>query len=155
MGFFDVEKRSHLKVEQLLSNATQKGARVVLGGKRDPQSTCFKPTLLINVTNDMDIAHTEIFGPVIAIQKFETEEEVLALANHCRTGLAGYIFTTDYAQILRVSRSLQVGIIGVNEGMVSCAEAAFGGIKESGLGREGGSQGIDEFSQWKYVCVGF
>ncbi|EFO13474.1 hypothetical protein LOAG_15055 [Loa loa] len=86
---------------------------------------------------------------------FETEEEVLALANHCRTGLAGYIFTTDYAQILRVSRSLQVGIIGVNEGMVSCAEAAFGGIKESGLGREGGSQGIDEFSQWKYVCVGF
>nr|CTP81390.1 Bm4124 [Brugia malayi] len=66
-----------------------------------------------------------------------------------------YIFTTEYAQILRVSHNLQVGIIGINEGLVSCAEAAFGGMKESGLGREGGSQGIDEFSQWKYICIGF
>ncbi|VDK86076.1 unnamed protein product [Litomosoides sigmodontis] len=150
-----INERAVQKVEKLLSNAIEKGARIILGGKRVPQSTCFKPTLLCNVTSDMSIAHTEIFGPVIAIQKFDTEEEVLALANNCRTGLAGYIFTTDYAQILRVSRNLEVGIVGVNEGLVSCAEAAFGGVKESGLGREGGSQGIDEFSQWKYVCIGF
>uniref|UniRef100_A0A2K6VJ94 Aldedh domain-containing protein n=2 Tax=Onchocerca TaxID=6281 RepID=A0A2K6VJ94_ONCVO len=150
-----INERAVQKVEKLLSNAIQKGARVILGGERVPQSTCFKPTLLTNVTNDMDIAHTEIFGPVLAIQKFETEKEVLRLANDCRTGLAGYVFTTDYAQILRVSRNLQVGIIGVNEGIVSCAEAAFGGVKESGLGREGGLQGIDEFSQWKYICVRF
>ncbi|KAK6102809.1 Aldehyde dehydrogenase family protein [Brugia pahangi] len=150
-----INERAIKKVENLLSDATQKGAHVVLGGKRISQTTCFNPTLLINVTNDMDIVHTEIFGPVLAIQKFETEEEVLALANCCRTGLAGYIFTTDYAQILRVSHNLQVGIIGINEGLVSCAEAAFGGMKESGLGREGGSQGIDEFSQWKYICIGF
>ncbi|CAG9530999.1 unnamed protein product [Cercopithifilaria johnstoni] len=150
-----INEKAIQKVEKLLSNATQKGARIVLGGKRVPQSTCFKPTLLTNVTSDMDIVHTEIFGPILAIQKFETEEEVLALANDSRTGLAGYIFTTDYAQILRVSRNLEVGIIGVNEGLVSCAEAAFGGMKESGLGREGGSQGIDEFSQWKYICIGF
>ncbi|KAL3993598.1 Succinate-semialdehyde dehydrogenase mitochondrial [Acanthocheilonema viteae] len=150
-----INEKAIQKVEKLLSNAIQKGARVLLGGKRIPRSTCFKPTLLTNVTSDMDIARTEIFGPVLAIQKFETEDEVLALANGCRTGLAGYIFTTDYAQILRVSRNLEVGIIGVNEGLVSCAEAAFGGMKESGLGREGGSQGIDEFSQWKYVCIGF
>uniref|UniRef100_A0A915PV00 Succinate-semialdehyde dehydrogenase, mitochondrial n=1 Tax=Setaria digitata TaxID=48799 RepID=A0A915PV00_9BILA len=141
------------KVEKLLSNAIERGARVILGGKRVSQGTCFEPTLLVNVSSDMDIAHTEIFGPVLAIQKFETEEEVLTRANDTRSGLAGYIFTTDYDQILRVSRILQVGIVGVNEGLVSCAEAAFGGVKESGLGREGGSQGIDEFSQWKYVCI--
>ncbi|VDM96687.1 unnamed protein product [Thelazia callipaeda] len=149
-----INEKAVKKVEKLIENAVEKGARVVLGGKRAMPNTCFQPTLMTDVTNDMDIAQNEIFGPVLALQKFETEEEVLYLANENRNGLAGYIFTTDYAQIVRVSRNLQVGIIGVNEGQVSCAEAAFGGVKESGLGREGGSVGIDEFSQWKYVCVG-
>ncbi|MCP9257685.1 Succinate-semialdehyde dehydrogenase [Dirofilaria immitis] len=137
-----INEKAVQKIEKLLSNAIQNGASVILGGKRISRSTCFQPTLLTNVTNNMDIVQNEIFGPVLAIQKFETEEEVLKMANDCRTGLAGYIFTTDYAQILRVSRNLQVGIIGVNEGVVSCPEAAFGGMKESGLGREGGSQDL-------------
>ncbi|KAJ1357782.1 hypothetical protein KIN20_016003 [Parelaphostrongylus tenuis] len=101
----------------------------------------------------MCIAHTEIFGPVVAVQKFSSEASVLSAANNTRSGLAGYVFSSDSAQIYRVTRRLQVGMIGVNEGLMSCAEAAFGGVKESGLGREGAAQGIDEFTQWKYICT--
>lgn len=140
------------KIDELLKDAVGKGAKVVLGGKRG-KGTCFQPTLLTNVTDEMNIAHTEIFGPVVAIRKFTDETAVLAAANNSRVGLAGYIFTRDPSQIYRVTRRLQVGMIGVNEGLMSCAEAAFGGVKESGLGREGASQGIDEFTQWKYICT--
>ncbi|VDP23055.1 unnamed protein product [Heligmosomoides polygyrus] len=140
------------KIDELLKDAVSKGAKVVLGGKRG-KGTCFQPTLLTNVTDEMNIAHTEIFGPVVAIRKFTDETAVLAAANNSRVGLAGYIFTRDPSQIYRVTRRLQVGMIGVNEGLMSCAEAAFGGVKESGLGREGASQGIDEFTQWKYICT--
>ncbi|KAK6052393.1 aldehyde dehydrogenase family protein, partial [Cooperia oncophora] len=140
------------KIDGLLKDAVAKGARVVLGGKRG-KGTCFQPTLLTNVTNEMDIAHTEIFGPVVAIRKFADETQALNAANDTRMGLAGYVFSRDPSQIYRVTRRLQVGMIGVNEGLMSCAEAAFGGVKESGLGREGAAQGIDEFTQWKYICT--
>ncbi|XGW08231.1 hypothetical protein V3C99_010943 [Haemonchus contortus] len=140
------------KLDGLLKDAVAKGARVVLGGKKG-KGTCFQPTLLTNVTNDMDIAHTEIFGPIVAIRKFTDESSMLNAANDTRSGLAGYVFSRDMDQIYRVTRRLQVGMIGVNEGLMSCAEAAFGGVKESGLGREGAAQGIDEFTQWKYICT--
>ncbi|VDK47341.1 unnamed protein product [Anisakis simplex] len=150
-----INERAVKKIEDLISDAVSKGANVVCGGKRGTQSTLFEPTLITNVQSNMQIAHTEIFGPVAAIVKFETEEEALQLANNTRSGLAGYIFTTDPAQMQRVSRRLHVGMIGVNETMISCAEGAFGGVKESGLGREGAAQGIDEFSQWKYICTSY
>ncbi|KJH52057.1 putative succinate-semialdehyde dehydrogenase [Dictyocaulus viviparus] len=140
------------RMEELLKDATAKGAHVVLGGKRG-KGTCFQPTLLTNVTENMDIAHTEIFGPIVAVQKFTDEESVLAAANETRSGLAGYVFSNDTNQIYRITRRLQVGMIGVNEGLMSCAEAAFGGVKESGHGREGASQGIDNFTEWKYICI--
>ncbi|EPB67897.1 hypothetical protein ANCCEY_13014, partial [Ancylostoma ceylanicum] len=139
-------------VTDLIKDAESKGARVLLGGKRG-KGTCFQPTLLTNVTEDMEIANTEIFGPVVAVRKFSDEASVLAAANNSRVGLAGYIFSRDADQIYRVTRRLQVGMVGVNEGLMSCAEAAFGGVKESGLGREGAAQGIDEFTQWKYICT--
>ncbi|CAJ0952630.1 unnamed protein product, partial [Mesorhabditis belari] len=140
------------KVEFLLDDALKKGAHLVCGGKRTAAS-CFQPTIITNVSNNMEIAHTEIFGPIIAIQSFNDEADVLRRANDSRVGLAGYLFSQNMAQIHRVTQRMQVGMIGVNEGLMSCVEAAFGGVKESGLGREGGPQGIDEFTQWKYICV--
>jgi len=142
------------KVLHLIDDAVGQGkAKVVCGGKVIPDSTMFEPTILTDVSRDCELANTEIFGPVVAIQKFQEEEEVIARANSSKSGLAGYMFTKDIAQIHRVTSRLQVGMLGVNEGAISCAEAAFGGVKESGLGREGASQGIDEFTQWKYVCL--
>uniref|UniRef100_A0A915MXK9 Aldehyde dehydrogenase domain-containing protein n=1 Tax=Meloidogyne javanica TaxID=6303 RepID=A0A915MXK9_MELJA len=133
--------------------ALEKGAELVTGGEFIPDTNIFKPTIITNVNNEMEIANAEIFGPIIALQTFETEDEVVERANATRNGLAGYVFTKDYSQINRIGKAIQVGMIGINEGMISCAEAAFGGVKESGLGREGGGQGIDEFTQWKYVCI--
>ncbi|KAK0394879.1 hypothetical protein QR680_000984 [Steinernema hermaphroditum] len=148
-----INRKAVEKVQHLLDDATSKGAKIETGGKAHDDSNLFLPTILTNVDGSMNIAHQEIFGPVVAIQKFEVEDEVLNIANNSRSGLAGYIFTSDASQIYRVSRRLQVGMLGVNEGLMSCAEAAFGGVKESGLGREGGPQGIDEFTQWKYICI--
>lgn len=148
-----INERAVNKIEDLLSDAVAKGARICCGGKRGKESTVFEPTIIVDVKMNMKIAHTEIFGPVASVIRFDTEEEVLGMANDTRSGLAGYIFTQDPKQISRLSRCLQVGMVGVNTGLISCAEAAFGGVKESGLGREGSSQGIDEFSQWKYICV--
>ncbi|VDN58521.1 unnamed protein product [Dracunculus medinensis] len=150
-----INERAVSKVLSLIEDAVSKGAKIVCGGKRGEKSTLFQPTLITNVKSNMEIAHTEIFGPVAAIRRFDGEEEVLKIANDSRSGLAGYFFSTDYSQIMRVARQLQLGMVGVNEGMISCAEAAFGGVKESGLGREGASQGIDEFSQWKYTCIAY
>jgi len=141
------------KIEHLLKDATSKGAKIVLGGKSKPDTTLFEPTIITDVTPEMEIAHTEIFGPIVAIQKFESEEEVIKRANDTRYGLAGYFYSNDVSQIFRVARRLNVGMVGINEGIMSCAEAAFGGVKESGLGREGSIQGIDEFTQWKYMCL--
>ena len=141
------------KVQSLVDDAIAKKANVVTGGKVIEGTNFFQPTILTNVNESMEIAHVEIFGPVVAVQKFDTEEEVLERTNNIRHGLAGYIFSNDYKQIFRVTRRLETGMIGINEGAISAAESAFGGVKESGLGREGGRQGIDEFTQWKYLCL--
>uniref|UniRef100_A0A1I8BBB7 Succinate-semialdehyde dehydrogenase, mitochondrial n=1 Tax=Meloidogyne hapla TaxID=6305 RepID=A0A1I8BBB7_MELHA len=161
-----INKTAVEKVSNLLKDALGKGAELISGGEIIPDTKIFKPTIITNVNNEMEIANAEIFGPIIAIQTFETEEEVIDRANSTRNGLAGwillnneiyfdlgYVFSKEYSQINRISRAIQVGMIGINEGMISSAEAAFGGVKESGLGREGGAQGIDEFTQWKYVCI--
>ncbi|XP_034190114.1 succinic semialdehyde dehydrogenase [Osmia lignaria lignaria] len=150
-------KESQLNmVHRLVTDAVQKGAKVHCGGKPLPElgPLFYAPTLITNVSNDMEIYNKEIFGPVAVINKFETEEEVIQKANDTPVGLAGYFYSQDISQIFRVARKLEVGMVGVNEGLISCAEAAFGGVKESGLGREGSKHGVDDFLDLKYVCIG-
>lgn len=143
------------KVERHVADALGKGASVLLGGKRHPQGENFyEPTLISGVTRNMLVCEEETFGPVAAVVKFETEEEAIAIANSTRTGLAGYLFSEDVSQIWRVARCLELGMVGINEGIISMAEAPFGGVKESGIGREGSHYGIDEYVYIKYVCFG-
>ncbi|GIX86349.1 succinate-semialdehyde dehydrogenase, mitochondrial [Caerostris extrusa] len=138
------------KVEKHVQDALQKGAKLILGGKiHSCGKTFFEPTLLANLKRDMLISEEETFGPVAAIMKFTSEDEALEIANSSRSGLA-----EDISQIWRVAKCLEVGMIGINEGIFSCAESAFGGIKESGLGREGSRYGIDEYVNIKYLCLG-
>jgi len=114
----------------------------------------YKPTILTGVTPAMSLFQEKIFGPVVSIAKFSTEQEAVTLANDCRTGLAGYFYSGDISQCWRVARSLQTGMVGINEGIISAAEAAFGGVKESGFGREGSRHGIDDYTNIKYLCFG-
>jgi succinate-semialdehyde dehydrogenase len=148
-----INKKAVEKVTHLVEDATKKGAVIHMGGKAVEGTNVFEPTLMTNIHGEMHIAHVETFGPIAPIQMFESEEEVIQKANASRSGLAGYFYSQNIQQIHRVARRLHVGMVGINEGIISCAEAAFGGVKESGLGREGASQGIDEFTQWKYVCL--
>lgn len=150
-------KRSQLElVNGLVEEAVRKGARVHCGGRPLPDlgPLFYAPTLLTGVTRDMQIYNREIFGPVAVVNKFDDEEDVMRQANDTPVGLAGYFFSQDISQIFRVARGLEVGMVGVNEGLISCAEAAFGGVKESGLGREGSVHGIEDFLDIKYVCIG-
>lgn len=144
------------KVQGLIDDAVGKGARLMTGGCIHPTlgGRFFSPTVISGVNSSMNIYHEEIFGPVIPLHTFSNEEEVLELANSTRRGLASYFYSQDYAQVWRVAKRLQVGIIGVNEGLVSSAEVPFGGIKESGIGREGSRHGIDDYVNIKYVCFG-
>lgn len=143
-------------VHGLVTDAVEKGAKVHCGGR--PMSELgplfYAPTLVTGVTKDMKIYSTEIFGPVAVIHKFHTEDEVVEKSNDTPVGLAGYFYSQDVSQIFRVAKALEVGMVGVNEGIISTAEAAFGGVKESGLGREGSMHGVDDFLQMKYVCIG-
>lgn len=143
-------------VDDLVQDAICKGAKVHCGGKPLPElgPLFYAPTLLTDVTKDMKIYNKEIFGPVAVINKFHNEEDVLKEANDTPVGLAGYFYSQDISQVFRVARKMEVGMVGVNEGLISSTEAAFGGIKESGLGREGSSHGIDDFIDIKYVCIG-
>ncbi|KAJ8683389.1 hypothetical protein QAD02_019181 [Eretmocerus hayati] len=150
-------KESQFKiVNNLVNDAKAKGATVHCGGKSlsEVGPLFYAPTVITDVTRDMEIYGKEIFGPVAVIHKFEDEEDVIQRANEVPVGLAGYFFSRDISQIFRVARNLEVGMIGVNEGLISCSEAAFGGVKESGIGREGSSHGIDEYIDIKYVCLG-
>lgn len=150
-------KESQFKiVSNLVNDAKAKGANVHCGGKAlsEVGPLFYAPTVITDVTKDMEIYAKEIFGPVAVIHKFDDEEEVLQRANETSVGLAGYFFSRDVSQIFRVARNLEVGMIGINEGLISCTEAAFGGVKESGIGREGSSHGIDEYVDIKYVCLG-
>ncbi|XP_020022252.2 succinate-semialdehyde dehydrogenase, mitochondrial [Castor canadensis] len=150
-----INEKAVEKVEKHVSDAVSKGATVVMGGKRHQYGrNFFEPTLLSNVTKDMLCSHEETFGPLAPVVKFDTEEEAIAIANATDVGLAGYFYSQDPAQIWRVAEQLEVGMVGVNEGMVSSVECPFGGVKQSGLGREGSKYGIDEYLEIKYVCYG-
>ncbi|KAF2361915.1 Aldehyde dehydrogenase domain [Trinorchestia longiramus] len=143
------------KVSTLVSESVSQGATVLLGGGPHTAGELFyQPTLLTDVTSEMPCCATEVFGPVVSVMKFDTEEEAVRIANDCKTGLAGYFMSQDVSQVWRVARQLEVGMVGINEGLISAAEAAFGGIKESGLGREGSSHGLDDYLETKYLCIG-
>ena len=142
------------KVEEHIADAVGKGARVVVGGKRHALGrTYFEPTILADVTPDMRVAREETFGPVAPLFRFETEEEAITMANDTESGLAAYFYTRDIGRVWRVSEALEYGMVGVNEGVISTTVAPFGGVKQSGLGREGGSHGVDEFLETKYVMM--
>jgi len=143
------------KVEILIANATNRGARIIVGGDRHKLGgTFFEPTLLTEVTRDMDIAHEEIFGPVAPLFKFKTEKEATEMANDTQYGLAAYFYARDAGRIWRVAESLDYGMVGINEGVISTEVAPFGGMKESGIGREGSKYGIDEYLEIKYLLMG-
>ncbi|MGB0650713.1 MAG: NAD-dependent succinate-semialdehyde dehydrogenase [Rhodothermales bacterium] len=143
------------KVTRLISSAQGAGATVRTGGNaHELGSTFFEPTLLSGVTDEMDIFSEEIFGPVSAISTFKTEEEVIRRANDTPFGLAAYVFTRDYARAWRVPEALEYGMVGVNTGMISSPVAPFGGVKQSGIGREGSRYGMDEFLETKTVTIG-
>jgi len=143
------------KVEHLLSEATSKGARIVQGGKRhDLGGTFFQPTVLTDVSESMEIARQEIFGPVATLFRFKDEAEAVRIANATEYGLAAYFYTRDVGRVMRVAEALEYGIIGINEGIISTEVAPFGGMKQSGIGREGSKYGIEDFLELKYVLLG-
>ena len=149
-----IEESAVAKVEQHLSDATAKGAQVVRGGHRHALGgTFFEPTVLVGANGGMELAEAETFGPVAPFFRFETEEEALALANSTRSGLAAYFYTRDLGRVFRVGEGLEFGVVGVNTGTISYEGAPFGGMKESGIGREGSHHGLEEFFEVKYLCV--
>eukprot|EP00090_Calanus_glacialis_P038179 TRINITY_DN6672_c0_g1_i1.p1 TRINITY_DN6672_c0_g1~~TRINITY_DN6672_c0_g1_i1.p1 ORF type:complete len:498 (+),score=139.20 TRINITY_DN6672_c0_g1_i1:130-1494(+) len=150
-----INKSQYNKVCSMVESAVSSGAKVVVGGAPSSVSPLhYQPTILTEVTDSMTLFQEEIFGPVVSVAKFSTEQEALDIANDCRTGLASYFYSNDVAQCWRVGKRLETGMVGINEGMISAAEAAFGGVKESGFGREGSSHGIDDYTNIKYLCFG-
>ena len=143
------------KVEHLLKDATAKGARILAGGHRHTLGgTFFEPTIVTGVNKEMAFAREEIFGPVATLFRFSTEEEAIRMANDTEYGLAAYFYARDVGRIFRVSEALEYGIVGANEGIISTEVAPFGGVKESGIGREGSKYGIEDFLEIKYVALG-
>ena len=143
------------KVEEHISDAVAHGARVVSGGSRHEMGgTFFQPTVLTDVSTDMKVTREETFGPVAPLYRFETEEQVLEMANDTEFGLAAYFYSRDIGRIWRVMEGLEYGIVGVNEGIISTEVAPFGGMKESGVGREGSKYGIEDFLEVKYGLIG-
>jgi succinate-semialdehyde dehydrogenase/glutarate-semialdehyde dehydrogenase len=142
------------KVEEHIEDALSKGAKVAVGGKRDEKGGLFfKPTILTGVTAEMKVAREETFGPVAPLFKFETEEEVIELANNTEFGLASYFYSKDLSKVFRVAEALEYGMVGVNTGLISTEVAPFGGIKQSGQGREGSKYGIEDYLEIKYLCL--
>lgn len=142
-------------VEGMIADAKEKGGRVVAGGERhELGGTYFQPTVIADATSDMRFTKEEIFGPISPVYKFETEDEAIAMANDTEYGLACYFYTGDLGRAFRVSDGVKYGLIGINEGLITTVEAPFGGLKESGLGKEGGHQGIEDYLDSKYVCIG-
>ncbi|GHC31248.1 NAD-dependent succinate-semialdehyde dehydrogenase [Aidingimonas halophila] len=143
------------KVQTHISDVLDKGGRLVCGGEPHPLGgTFFQPTVLADVTDDMRVATEETFGPVAPVFRFETDDEAIAMANATEFGLAAYFYATDYRRIWHVMEGLEYGMVAVNEGLLSTELAPFGGVKESGLGREGSHHGLDEYTELKYVCIG-
>ena len=142
-------------VMAFVDDAVEKGARVVAGGRKSELGSCFvEPTILANVTDDMRVFREEIFGPVAPLFRFSTEQEAIEMANDTEFGLACYFYSRDIGRIWRVAEGLEYGIVGINEGIISNEMAPFGGVKESGQGREGSKYGLDDYLEIKYMCMG-
>ena len=150
-----IDSKAVAKVEEHVADAVAKGAKVLAGGKRHALGgTFFEPTILTGVTSQMMVAREETFGPVAPLFKFKTEAEAIAMANATEFGLAAYVYTRDLARSWRVCEAIEYGIVGLNTGIISTEVAPFGGVKESGSGREGSKYGILDYTELKYVCVG-
>jgi succinate-semialdehyde dehydrogenase/glutarate-semialdehyde dehydrogenase len=150
-----IDSKALAKVEKHIADATAKGAKVISGGKRHALGgTFYEPTVLTNVSSAMILAREETFGPVAPLFRVDSDEEAIRLANDTEFGLAAYLYTRDLARSWRVTEALEYGIVGLNTGLISTEVAPFGGVKESGIGREGSRYGILEFTELKYVCVG-
>jgi len=143
------------KVEEHVADAVAKGARIVLGGKRHSLGgTFFEPTIIADVTPEMLVAREETFGPLAPLFKFNSDEEAIRLANDTEFGLASYFYSRDICRVWKVAEALEYGMVGINTGLISTEVAPFGGMKESGVGREGSKYGIEEFLEVKYLCMG-
>ena len=150
-----IDEKAVAKIEEHIADAKAKGAKVLTGGKRHALGGLFfEPTVVSGATADMLFAKEETFGPLAPLFAFDTEEEVLALANDSEFGLAAYFYSRDVGRVMRVAERLESGMVGVNTGLISTAEAPFGGVKQSGLGREGSKYGLDDFLEIKYICLG-
>ena len=150
-----IDMRAVAKVEEHIADAVGKGATVAVGGRRHALGgSFFEPTLLTGVTTAMAVAREETFGPVAPLFRFSTEDEAIRMANDTEFGLAAYFYSRDIGRVWRVSEGLEYGIVGVNEGIISNEVAPFGGVKESGIGREGSKYGMDDFVEIKYLCMG-
>jgi succinate-semialdehyde dehydrogenase / glutarate-semialdehyde dehydrogenase len=150
-----IDAKALAKVEQHLADAVSKGARIALGGHRHALGgTFFEPTVLTEVTPAMLLAREETFGPVAPLFRFESERDAIRMANDTEFGLAAYFYTRDLARAWRVAEALEYGIVGLNTGLISTEVAPFGGVKESGIGREGSKYGILDYTELKYVCIG-
>lgn len=151
-----IHDRAIAKVEEHVRDAEKKGGKIVVGGQalKDLGENFYQPTVITNMNADMKLAHEETFGPVAAIFPFDTEAEVIKLANNTNVGLAGYFFSRDVHRIFRVAEELEVGMIGVNTGLISDVAMPFGGVKESGFGREGSHIGIEEYQTVKAITLG-
>ena len=148
-----IDDQAIAKVESHVADALAKGARLVVGGAKQGERF-YTPTVLANVTSEMLCAKEETFGPVAPVFRFETEPEAIALANATEFGLASYFYSRDIGRVFRVGEALEYGMVGINTGLISTAEVPFGGVKQSGLGREGSHQGIDDYVEIKYLCLG-
>ena len=143
------------KVEEHIEDALGKGARVITGGKRHQLGgSFFEPTVLADVTQDMKVAREETFGPVAPLFRFSDDDEVIKMANDTEFGLAAYFYSRDIGRVWKTAEALEYGIVGINEGIISTEVAPFGGVKESGTGREGSKYGIDDYVEMKYLCMG-
>jgi succinate-semialdehyde dehydrogenase/glutarate-semialdehyde dehydrogenase len=150
-----IDAKAVTKVEEHIADALAKGAKIALGGKRHALGgSFFEPTILTDVTPAMLVAREETFGPVAPLFKFESEAQAIAMANDTEFGLAAYLYTRDLARSWRVSEAIEYGIVGLNTGIISTEVAPFGGVKESGIGREGSKYGILDYTEIKYVCIG-
>jgi succinate-semialdehyde dehydrogenase/glutarate-semialdehyde dehydrogenase len=150
-----INKEALDKVEEHIADASSQGAKVLTGGKRAPQGgTFYEPTVLTEVTPAMKIFREETFGPVAPLIRFRDEAEAIELANRTEFGLASYFYARDVGRIFRVAEALEYGMVGINTGFLTTEVAPFGGVKQSGLGREGSKYGIDEYVEIKYMCIG-
>lgn len=151
-----IHDRAVDKVERHVRNAEENGGKVIQGGQRMPElgANFFQPTVITGMTTDMDLAHEETFGPVAGLFKFHTEEEAVRIANSSEVGLAGYFYSQDIQRVSRVAEALEVGMVGVNTGIISDVASPFGGVKESGFGREGSKYGIAEYQVTKMITYG-